>query len=147
MIESSQEPRPNKRSKLRRPSKSKALKMSKNNGDGELEDGGAGSGTHEAENEEGAGEEMPSNGGPEGADLQPGVESDGSSAGTEPYEGEGEDHDVQAQVADHQESPKEYIQKGGEAVSEEVGNLMEREESVEEVEEVVGDEAYGLENG
>ena len=140
MIESSQEPHSNKRSKLRRPSKSKALKASKNKDAAELEDGGAVNG-------HGAGEEMPSNGGPEGADLQPGVESDGSSAGTEPYEGEGEDHDVQAQVADHQESPKEYIQKGGEVVSEEVGNLMEREESVEEVEEVVVDEAYGLENG
>jgi len=140
MIESSQEPHSNKRSKLRRPSKSKALKASKNNGAAELEDGGAVNG-------HGAGEEMPSNGGPEGADLQQGVESDGSSAGTEPYEGEGEDHDVQAQAADHQESPKEYIQKGGEVVSKEVGNLMEREESVEEVEEVVVDEAYGLENG
>ena len=140
MIESSQEPHSNKRSKLRRPSKSKALKASKNNGAAELEDGGAVNG-------HGAGEEMPSNGGPEGADLQPGVESDGSSAGTEPYEGEGEDHDVQAQAADHQESPKENIKKGGEVVSKEVGNLMEREESVEEVEEVVVDEAYGLENG
>ena len=148
MIQSSQEPRPNKRSKLRKPSKRKSLKKAGNN---ELEDGGAeASGENEAVIEEDIGREISGNGGPEGADLQPGHESDGSSADTEPYnEGEGGNHGVQAQAIDQHGSVHEYgsFKDVLNVMSGPVNNLMEREESVEEVEEVVVRESNNQENG
>ena len=144
-IESSQEPRVNKRSKLRKASKRKVLKTSKN----VVEDGGAASAVSEAVTEEVIATVLPGNCGLEGADLQPGDESDGSSAGTEPYEGETENHGVQVHGVVHQENPKEYsLSKDIEdVVSEEVANL-ERDESVEEVQEVVASvsESNGLED-
>ena len=142
IVESSQEPRTNKRSKLSKASKRKAFKS---NGDG-----GASSGVIQAVEEEETGREVPGNGGLEGADLQPGHESDESSADTEPYdEGEGGDGGVQAQAIDQHGSLKEYglLKDVSNVLSGPANNLMKMEELVEEVQEVVMRESNDQENG